>query len=81
MQAGDGSNVSKQKCFTFNQLPANQEEKSLKRKKNIYQKMLKKVDQLREIYKYESELMNITELKEEPAIRFHTEPVSLDLSP
>lgn len=34
--------------------------------------MLKKVDQLREIYKYETELMNITELGDEPPLRFHT---------
>jgi hypothetical protein len=62
-QTGEGSGGSKPKCFTFNQLSISQEEKSVKRKKNIYQKMLKKVDQLREIYKYETELMNITELR------------------
>jgi hypothetical protein len=40
--------------------------------------MLKKVDQLRDIYKYEAELMNITEIKDEPPMRFHTEPIYVD---
>ena len=42
--------------------------------------MLKKVDQLREIYKYETELINITELRDKPPLRFHTEPIYLDFT-
>lgn len=34
--------------------------------------MLKKVDQLREIYKYEAELINITEINDDIPLRFHT---------
>lgn len=53
---------------------AQKEDRSGKSRKNIFHKMLKKCDKLKEIYRYENELVSMIEVKKECSIKFYTEP-------
>lgn len=41
--------------------------------------MLKKCDQLKQIYRHEAELINTIDNKQEHPIRFYTEQISIDV--